>query len=78
MLSQPQSFAETRRDLVLLPHYSLDNVVIKSRVMTYSNEHEHEIVNEQRLVMLGPTVAANVSRLMFRQDQTLLDLNDNV
>ena len=47
-----------------------------------AHSHEDEIINEMcnddwwRDV--GPTVAANVSRLTFRQDQTLLDPNDNV
>ena len=42
--------------------------------------HEHGIVNETIIggVTLDSTVAANVSRLTFRQDQTLLDPNDNV
>ena len=44
--------------------------------------HEHKIVNETSnddwSRDVGPTVAANVIRLTFGQDQTLLDLNDNV
>ena len=52
-------------------------MIVTFGVQVKAHSHDDEIGNKTSNNNRWHDVATNVSRLMFRQDQTLLDLNDN-
>ena len=50
---------------------------MRVKAFLHLDETGNRTYNDDRWGDFGPSVSANVSRLMFRQDQTLLDSNDN-